>query len=233
MSGTPAAVSPSRERGRVVVADDHGLLREALASLLAAAGYEVVGQAGDAETLLAAVRSLEPDLVIVDVRMPPTFTTEGLAAASAIRADFPDVGVLMLSAFLDVGNVLQLLGPGVGRSTQRVGYLLKSRVRDGAELVDALERVSEGKTVIDPALVDELIGHVHRGDPLATLSARDRQVLALMAEGRSNVGIAEHLSISTSAVEKHVQRIVTRLDIPGGTADNRRVLAVLAYLESR
>jgi DNA-binding NarL/FixJ family response regulator len=210
-----------------VLADDDALLREGVASLLAGEGFEIVGQAGDATTLLAAVRDNVPDLAVVDIRMPPTHSTEGLEAARVIRADFPDVGVLLLSAYVEVETALDLLQGGSG-----VGYLLKSRVMNVADLVDALERVARGGSVIDPALVEELFHQRRRVDPLAELTAKERQVLALMAEGRSNAGIAHRLWVTEGTVEKHVRSILAKLKLPAAEDDHRRVLAVVAFLEA-
>jgi DNA-binding NarL/FixJ family response regulator len=213
---------------RVVLADDDALLREGLASLVAGAGYDVVGQAGDGARLLELVRSKSPDLVIVDIRMPPTNTTEGLEAARAIRAEFPEVGILLLSAHVEVDIAMDLLNDG-----ERVGYLLKSRVMRASELLDAIERVREGGSVIDPALVQELFAARRRKDPLAELTPREREVLSLMAEGRSNAGIAHNLWVTESAVEKHVSSILMKLKLPASEDDHRRVLAVVTYLKSR
>jgi serine/threonine-protein kinase PknK len=213
---------------RVVLADDDALLREGIASLLGGAGYDVVGQAGDGARLVELVRSKSPDLVIVDIRMPPTNTTEGLEAARAIRAEFPGVGILLLSAHVEVEIAMDLLNVG-----ERVGYLLKSRVMKASELLDAIERVQEGGSVIGPALVQELFAARRRKDPLAELTPREREVLSLMAEGRSNAGIAHTLWVTESAVEKHVSSILMKLKLPATEDDHRRVLAVVTYLESR
>jgi len=218
---------PEPPRGRVIVADDDVLLREGVASLLSREGFEVVGQAGDGTQLLELVREHEPDLAIVDVRMPPTGTTEGLQAASEIRRHFPSVAILVLSAYVEVDHALELLSSG-----DRIGYLLKTRVTDIAELVDAMERIARGGSVIDPFLVQRLFAAHRRGDPLASLSAREREVLALMAEGRSNAGIVHKLWISEPTVEKHVHSILTKLCLPETNADHRRVLAVLAFLNA-
>jgi serine/threonine-protein kinase PknK len=214
-------------RGRVIVADDDVLLREGVASLLTRAGFEVVGQAGDGTRLVELVREHVPDLVIVDVRMPPTCTTEGLQAASEIREHFPSVAILVLSAYVDVDHALDLLSSG-----DRIGYLLKTRVMDVAELIDALERIAKGGSVIDPFLVQRLFAAHRRSDSLAKLSAREREVLALMAEGRSNAGIVHKLWITEPTVEKHVHSILTKLCLPETNADHRRVLAVLAFLNA-
>ena len=218
---------PIPPRGRVVVADDDVLLREGVASLLSREGFEVVGQAGDGDRLIEVVREHVPDLAIVDVRMPPTGTTEGLEAASEIRRQFPSVAILVLSAYVEVDHALELLSSG-----DRIGYLLKTRVTDVAELIDALERIAKGGSVIDPFLVQRLFAAHRRGDPLAKLSAREREVLALMAEGRSNAGIVHKLWITEPTVEKHVHSILTKLCLPEADADHRRVLAVLAFLNA-
>jgi DNA-binding NarL/FixJ family response regulator len=214
--------------GRVVLADDDVLLREGIARILAGAGYEVVGQADDATALDELVRQQAPDLAVVDIRMPPTNTTEGLKAASAIRAEFPEIGILLLSAHVELETAVDLLNSG-----ERVGYLLKRRVRKVADLVDALERIAAGGSVVDPALIQELVVQRRRDDPLAELTPRERDVLALMAEGRSNTGIAHRLWISESAVEKNVKSILGKLDLPAAEDDHRRVLAVLAFLGRR
>jgi DNA-binding NarL/FixJ family response regulator len=213
---------------RVVVAEDDVLLREGLASLLARTGFEVVGQAGDADALLALVRVTVPDLVLVDIRMPPTQTREGLEAARQIRRDWPDTGILVLSAHAEVEHAMELLATGRG-----IGYLLKSRVSDVAEFIETLERIARGGSVVDPALVQELVSARTRDDPLAVVSVRERDVLALMAEGRSNAGIARRLWISEGTVEKHVRSILTKLSLAETDDDHRRVLAVLTFLEAR
>ena len=218
---------PISPRGRVIVADDDVLLREGVASLLTREGFEVVGQAGNGPELVDLVREHIPDLAIVDVRMPPTCTTEGLEAAAEIRRRFPSVGILVLSAYVEVDHALELLSSG-----DRIGYLLKTRVTDVAELIDALARVAKGGSVIDPFLVQRLFAAHRRGDPLAKLSAREREVLALMAEGRSNAGIVHKLWITEPTVEKHVHSILTKLCLPEADADHRRVLAVLAFLNA-
>lgn len=213
---------------RVVVADDDVLLREGIASLLAAAGYDVVGQAGDGATLDEIVREHVPDLAVIDIRMPPTHTWEGIDAARAIRAELPQVGILLLSAHVEVETAIDLLESG-----ERIGYLLKSRVMKPADVVDALERIAAGGSVIDPALVHELVKQRQRNDPLADLTAREREVLALMAEGRSNNGIATELFVTEGAVEKHVRAILAKLRLPVAEDGHRRVLAVLTFLEAR
>ena len=213
---------------RVVVADDDVLLREGIASLLTGAGFEVVGQAGDASALARVVREQVPDLVIVDIRMPPTQQSEGLDAARAIRAEFPQIGILVLSAHVEIDKALDLLEDG-----QRIGYLLKSRVMKVNDVVDALQRISDGGSVIDPALVQELVAQRHRDDPLGELTPREREVLALMAEGHSNRGIAGRLFVTEGAVEKHVRSILMKLRLPVTEDAHRRVLAVLTFLAAR
>jgi DNA-binding NarL/FixJ family response regulator len=213
---------------RVVVADDDVLLREGLASLLDRSGFDVVGQAGDASRLLELVGDTGPDLVIVDIRMPPAHTTEGLDAAKEIRRDCPDTGILVLSAHAEVDHAMELLASGRG-----IGYLLKSRVSDVAEFIETLERIARGGSVVDPALVQELVSARKRNDPLAVVSERERDVLTLMAEGRSNAGIARRLWITEGTVEKHVRSILTKLGLPDTDDDHRRVLAVLTFLEKR
>jgi DNA-binding NarL/FixJ family response regulator len=213
---------------RVVVADDEVLMREGLAGLLERSGFEVVGQAGNASELIELVRELRPDLVIVDIRMPPTHTTEGLQAAAAIRAEFPDTAVVALSAHVEVQRATELLASG-----ERSGYLLKSRVTDVEEFVDTLARIVRGASVVDPALVQELVFARSARDPLDVLSPRECEVLALMAEGRSNAGIAHALWITESTVEKHVRAVLRKLRLPAGEDDQRRVLAVVTYLNAR
>lgn len=213
---------------QVVVADDDVLLREGLASLLDRSGFDVVGQAADAAELLTLVRDREPQLVIVDIRMPPSHTTEGLDAARVIRTEAPETAILVLSAHVDVEHATELLGSG-----RAIGYLLKTRVTDVADFVDTLERIAKGASVVDPALVQELVSARRRDDPLAALSAREREVLMLMAEGRSNAGIARRLWVTEGTVEKHVRSILTKLNLPETGDDHRRVLAVITYLEAR
>jgi serine/threonine-protein kinase PknK len=212
---------------RVVVADDDVLLREGLASLLDRSGFDVAGQVGDGRALLALVRERRPDLVIVDIRMPPTHTTEGLDAARLMRDEFPDIGVLVLSAFVEVEQAVEVLASGRGS-----GYLLKSRVTDVEEFVDALERVARGGSVVDPVLVQELVAARRVDDPLEELTPREREVLALMAEGRSNGGIARRLWVTEGTVEKHVHSILAKLRLPETDDDHRRVLAVVTYLDA-
>jgi DNA-binding NarL/FixJ family response regulator len=211
---------------RVVLAEDSVLLREGVASLLADAGFEIVGQAGTAEQLLLKVRSYKPDVAIVDIRMPPTQTDEGLRAAQEIREQHPGVGVLVLSQYVESGYALELLRT----SAEGVGYLLKDRVSDTREFADAVRRVAEGGSVLDPEVVSRLVGRRRGEDPLSELTPREREVLELIAEGRSNQGIAERLVVTERAVEKHVTSIFGKLGLPAAPADHRRVLAVLAYL---
>ena len=210
---------------RIVVADDDVLLREGLASLLERSGFAVVGQAGDAVRLLALVREQVPDLALVDIRMPPTHTAEGLRAALTIRAELPQVSILLLSAYVEVEPAMELLSGGAG-----VGYMLKSRVTDVGEFTETIVRLARGAVFVDPSLVHELVATRRRDDPLAVLSPRERQVLALMAEGRSNAGIAKQLWVTEGTVEKHVHSILTKLALPDSAEDHRRVLAVIAYL---
>jgi DNA-binding NarL/FixJ family response regulator len=212
---------------RVVLAEDDVLLREGLASLLERAGLQVVGRAGDAVQLLTLVRDRLPDLAVVDVRMPPTRTTEGLDAARQIREQHPEIGILVLSAHADVEHAMELLASG-----RAIGYLLKSRVTDVSEFVDTLDRIAKGGSVVDPVLVKELVGARRRDDPLGRLSAREQEVLTLMAEGRSNAGIARRLWVSEGTVEKHVRSILAKLELTETDDDHRRVLAVVTYLKS-
>jgi DNA-binding NarL/FixJ family response regulator len=209
------------------VADDDVLLREGLASLLERSDFQVVGQAGDAEELLELVREHEPELAIVDIRMPPTHSTEGLEAAQTIREEFPDTGILVLSAHLEIEEAAELLATG-----RRIGYLLKGRVLNVGEFIDALQRIAAGGSVVDPTLVQTLV-KVRRGDdPLSQLTTREREVLALMAEGRSNAGIAGQLWLAEGTVEKHVRHILAKLRLPETKDDHRRVLAVVTFLKS-
>ncbi|MFF5110586.1 response regulator [Streptosporangium sp. NPDC000509] len=218
----------SEDRIRIALADDDVLFREGMASLMSRSGLEVVGQAGDAEGILALVRSHRPDLVILDIRMPPTHTNEGLDAARVIREEFPETGILLLSAHIEVEEAMELLATG-----HRVGYLLKSRVTGVEDFVETLERIAQGGSVVDPSLVKELIRSHRRDDPLGLLTTREMEVLSLMAEGRSNSGIAHKLWITEGTVEKHVHSILSRMQIPGTEDDHRRVLAVLTFLDSR
>ena len=213
---------------RVVIADDAVLFREGLARVLQAAGIEVAAQVGDAEQLLARVRVDPPAAVVVDIRMPPTHTAEGLEAARRIRAEHPRVGVLVLSQYVEPHHAIQLLQDGAGG----VGYLLKDRVTDVNEVVDAVRRVATGGSVIDPEVVAQLVGRRRTRDPVQELTERERQVLTLMAEGRSNQAIGERLFLSPKTVEAHVHSIFTRLDLHATPDDHRRVLAVLAFLRA-
>jgi DNA-binding NarL/FixJ family response regulator len=213
---------------RVVLADDSVLLREGVARLLEEAGIEVVGQSGDADDLLRKVHAHRPDVAVVDVRMPPTHTDEGLRAAAAIRESHPDTGVLVLSAYIDEGPALELLSD----SAEGLGYLLKDRVGDIDAFVDAVRRVADGGSALDPQVVSRLLGRRRREDPLERVTPREREVLGLMAEGRSNHAIAEQLVVTERAVEKHVTSIFGKLGLPPTQDDHRRVLAVLAYLNS-
>ena len=212
---------------RVIIADDDVLLREGLASLLNSSGFDVVAQVGDGTELLSRVRALRPDAVVVDIRMPPSMATEGLAAARAIQTELPDTAILVLSAHVEVEHAMELLSTG-----QKIGYLLKSRVTDVAEFIDSLQRIAKGGAVIDPTLVQELLSVHRRDDPLAMLSPREHEVLALMAEGRSNAGIARSLWVTEGTVEKHVRAILLKLNLPETDEDHRRVRAVIAYLEA-
>jgi DNA-binding NarL/FixJ family response regulator len=215
-------------RTRVVLADDDVLLREGLASLLDRCGLEVAGQAGDAAGLLELVARVRPGLAVVDIRMPPGHSTEGLEAARVIRRDFPDTAVVVLSAHVEVDHAMDLLAAG-----RRSGYLLKSRVTDVTEFVETLRRVERGGSAVDPALVAELVAARRGDDPLGELTGREREVLALMAEGRSNAGIGQVLWVTEGTVEKHVRSIMMKLHLPETGEVHRRVLAVLAFLETR
>jgi DNA-binding NarL/FixJ family response regulator len=211
---------------RVILADDAAVIRQGLARLLAEAGVEIADQVGDADALLTAVERERPDAVVVDIRMPPSFTSEGLEAAQAIRARHPNVGVLVLSQHVDAAYAMRLLD----ERSERVGYLLKDRIADVAALVDALQRVRAGETVVDPGLVTELLDAPRQADPLAELTRREREVLALVAEGRTDRGIAEALWLSPKTVETHVRTIFRKLDLPVSHSENRRVHAVLTFL---
>jgi len=213
---------------RVVIADDSVLLREGIARLLETSGFDVVGQAGDGDDLLRKVGAHKPDIAVVDVRMPPTHTDEGLRAAHRIRAEHPDTAVLVLSAYVDEANALELLTG----STQSTGYLLKDRVADVESFTDAVRRVADGGSALDPEVVALLLGRRRRQDPLAELTPREREVLALMAEGRSNAAMADALVVTERAVEKHVTGILSKLCLPPAAGDHRRVLAVLVFLRS-
>jgi DNA-binding NarL/FixJ family response regulator len=212
---------------RVVVADDSTLLREGVVRLLEEAGFEVVGQAGDGEELLRKVRAHKPDVAVVDVRMPPTHTDEGLRAAREIRSELPDIGVLVLSQYVEVAYARELLA----ESAEGLGYLLKDRVADVAALTEAVRRVGEGGSALDPEVVSQMLGRRRTDDPLAELTPREREVLALMAEGRSNAAIAGEMVVTERAVEKHVTGIFSKLELSTSGEDHRRVLAVLRFLD--
>ena len=231
----PPELRPATENGspkglsmRVVIADDSVLLREGIAKLLEEAGFEVAGQSSTADDLMLKVRSYKPDVAIVDIRMPPTHTDEGLRAAKEIRERHPEVGVLVLSQYVEAGYALELLQG----SAEGVGYLLKDRVADVAEFADAVRRVGEGGSALDPTVVSRLVGRRRGEDPLDALTPREREVLELMAEGRSNQAIAEKLVVTPRAVEKHVTSIFTKLGLPSSAEDHRRVLAVITYLNA-
>ncbi len=211
---------------RVVLAEDSVLLREGIARLLEDGGFEVVGQAGNADELMLKVRSYSPDIALVDIRMPPTHTDEGLRAAKEIREKHPETGVLVLSQYVDAGYAMELLS----ESAEGVGYLLKDRISDVDDFRAAVRRVAEGGSALDPAVVSQLVGRRRRDDPLGELTPREREVLELMAEGRSNHAIAEQLVVTERAIEKHVTSIFSKLGLAPAPEDHRRVLAVLAYL---
>jgi DNA-binding NarL/FixJ family response regulator len=218
----------SDSRTRVVLADDDVLLREGLAGLLERSGFDVVGQCANASVLMTLVREHRPELAIVDIRMPPSHTTEGLDAARVIREEIPETAILVLSAHVQVEQATDLLASG-----ERSGYLLKSRVTNVDEFIETLERIVKGASVVDPALVQELFAARRAEDPLDVLSPREREVLSLMAEGRSNAGIAHQLWITEGTVEKHVHSILTKLRLPASEDDQRRVLAVITFLDAR
>jgi DNA-binding NarL/FixJ family response regulator len=226
-TGNPSGHEP-RERVRVVIADDSVLLREGIARLLDESGFEVVAKANDADELLRVVGAHKPDIAVVDVRMPPTHTDEGVRAAHRIRAEHPGTAVLVLSQYVEEAYALDLLS----ESTERIGYLLKDRVADVGTFTDAVRRVANGGTALDPEVVALMLGRRRRTDPLAALTAREREVLSLMAEGRSNSAMAAALGVSDRAVEKHVTAILSKLDLPPAAEDHRRVLAVLRFLRS-
>jgi len=215
-------------RTRVVIAEDSVLLREGITRLLEESGFEVAGQAGDAEDLLRKVGAHKPDVAVIDVRMPPTHTDEGLRAARRIRAEYPGTAVLVLSQYVEEAYALDLLS----ETTESTGYLLKDRIADIGSFVDAVQRVADGGSALDPEVVALLLGRRRREDPLAALTPREREVLALMAEGRSNSSMADALVVSERAVEKHVTSIFSKLDLPPAVQDHRRVLAVLMFLRS-
>lgn len=211
---------------RVVIADDSMLIRDGLAQLLQDAGVEVVGRAADAAALLGLTRAFVPDLAIVDIRMPPTFSDEGLVAAAAIRAELPSVGILVLSQHLAPGYALRVLE----EVPERTGYLLKDRLADIAVLLDAMRRIQEGETVVDPTIVTRLLNRRRQSDPVERLTSREREVLALIAEGLSNDAIAERLTVAPRTVETHVGHVFAKLGIPDDLGLHRRVLAVLTFL---
>ncbi len=213
---------------RVVLADDEVLFREGLASLLERSGFEIAGQCGEPSELLALVREHRPDLAIIDIRMPPSHTSEGLDAARMIREELPETAILVLSVHVQVEEATDLLAGGRGS-----GYLLKNRVTDVDEFIATLERIVKGGSVVDPLLVHELVAARRVDDPLDVLTSREREVLSLMAEGRSNAGIARQIFVSEGTVEKHVRSVLMKLDLPGTEDDHRRVLAVIAFLDAR
>jgi DNA-binding NarL/FixJ family response regulator len=217
---------------RIVIAEDSAVVRAGLAEILADRGHQVLAAVGDAEALLAAVDTHRPDVIVVDVRMPPGYTDEGLRAALAIRRSHPETGVLVFSQYIETRYAADLLGAAAGRGAAGVGYLLKDRVADVGEFIEALGRVAAGGTALDPEVVTQLLGASRRADGIGSLTARERDVLALMAEGRSNGAIAGLLVVSERAVEKHVGNIFAKLGLAPSDADHRRVLAVLRYLES-
>jgi DNA-binding NarL/FixJ family response regulator len=213
---------------RLVLADDAALLREGLARVLSEVGVDVVAQMSCADDLLRAVEEFRPDVAVIDIRMPPTHTDEGLVAADEIRRRFPEVGVLILSQYIDAEYALRLLKS----SSERIGYLLKDRLLDIAEFVSALERVAAGQTVVDPALVSQLVGRARIDHPIDRLTPREREVLALMAEGLTDRGISERLVVALNTVETHVSHIISKLSLPDSPSDNRRVRAVVAFLNA-
>jgi DNA-binding NarL/FixJ family response regulator len=221
-------MSAGRTEQRVVVADDDVLFREGVAGLLERAGFEIAGQAGDAAGLLRVVRDEQPNLAIVDIRMPPSQDTEGLDAARVIRRELPQVGILVLSAHAEVAEAMELLATGRG-----VGYVLKSRVTRVEDFIETVDRVIDGGSVVDPAVVQELVNVRHREDRLERLTHREREVLELMAEGASNAGIAKRLWVTEGTIEKHVRAILAKLQLAETPDDHRRVLAVLTFLDSR
>ena len=214
---------------RLVLADDSVILREGLARLLRDHGFEVIGEVGTAPELLAVVDRVEPDVAVIDIRMPPSHTDEGLVAAEELRTRHPRVGVLVLSQYVEAEYALRLLE----RGERGAGYLLKDRVLDITDLADAVRRVGEGGSVVDPALVEQLVRHPSANGALAELTPRELDVLALMAEGLSDRGIAQRLVVTPKTVETHVRHILSKLDLPRGAAENRRVHAVVAFLRER
>lgn len=221
------APDPATTGITVAIAEDSAILRDGLVQLLESRGFRVTAAVGDGDALRAAVEAERPAVAVVDIRMPPTFTDEGLRAAATLRRDHPDVGILVFSQYVETRYAADLLASGAAG----IGYLLKDRVADVADFVDALVRVASGGTALDPEVVTQLMGASRRTDTLARLSGRERDVLALMAEGRTNVAIASALVVSEGAVEKHIANIFTKLDLPASPVDHRRVLAVLRYLE--
>jgi DNA-binding NarL/FixJ family response regulator len=219
---------PGGDSMRVVVAEDVMLTREGITRLLTDAGVDVVGEAGDAASLLRAVRMTQPDAAVVDIRMPPTHTDEGLVAAQQIRAEHPDIGVLILSQYVEPHYAMRL----IEEHPERIGYLLKERVFDVANLIDALRRLADGETVVDPTIVARLFARKRRADPLDKLTEREREVLALVAEGLSNRAIATRLFVTERTIEAHVKQILLKLDLNTDPGSHRRVLAVLAYLRT-
>lgn len=213
---------------RVVLADDSVLFREGVARVLTEAGHEVVGQSGDGDGLLAMIAAMKPDVAVVDIKMPPTHTNEGLVAAQKIREEFPDVGVLVLSQYVETHYAMKLLGD----NAEGVGYLLKDRVSDLKEFSDAISRIGNGGSVVDPSVVTQLLGKKRVSDPVDSLTGREREVLALMAQGRSNQAICEQLFLTGKTVETHVRSIFMKLGLEPASDDNRRVLAVLTYLRA-
>jgi DNA-binding NarL/FixJ family response regulator len=213
---------------RIAIAEDSAILRDGLAQLLAGRGFDVTDAVGDPESLRVAVGRALPDVAVVDIRMPPTFTDEGLRLAIELRRDHPDLGILLFSQYIETRYAAELLADGAAG----IGYLLKDRVADVSDFVEALVRVASGGTALDPEVVTQLMGASRRRDSLSDLSGREREVLALMAEGRTNAAIATTLVISEGAVEKHVTSIFTKLNLPASQLDHRRVLAVLHYLDS-
>jgi DNA-binding NarL/FixJ family response regulator len=211
---------------RVALADDAAVLRQGLARVLAEAGIEIAAQAGTPDELLAAVAEIEPDVAIVDIRMPPTWSDEGFTVANTIRSRLPQVGVLLLSQYVEADYALKLLNTNPART----GYLLKDRVLDVSDLIDALERIAAGGTVVDPALVSRLFDRTHQPSPLDKLTPREREVLSLMAQGLTDRGIAERLYLTTNTVETHIRHVIAKLHLPSSSSDNRRVQAVLTYL---
>jgi DNA-binding NarL/FixJ family response regulator len=214
---------------RAVIAEDSVLLREGLIRLLTEGGVDVVGQAGDAEDLMRKTRAHKPDVVITDIRMPPGQSDEGLRAAQAIREELPGTGVLVLSQYVEEGYAMELLG----ENAEGVGYLLKDRISDVQRFLDAVQRVADGGSALDPEVVSHMLGRRRRDDPLSVLTPREREVLELMAEGRTNVAIAEHLVVTERAVEKHVTSIFGKLGLASTHDDHRRVLAVLTFIRAR